>query len=137
MEVATSGVSNGVSTPDAAASVDSGAVIQYLTEVLQVTLGALKSELESAGSLLSDARYHETAQRCMRFATESQVALYVQKDIAAAEEANGDPEGTRKSMSSAATSLSMLADNPNKNRLYSIHITSPPRSRPRRLPSHR
>lgn len=101
MEVATSGVSNGVSTPDAAASVDSGAVIQYLTEVLQVTLGALKSELESAGSLLSDARYHETAQRCMRFATESQVALYVQKDIATAEEANGDAEGAGKSMSSA------------------------------------
>ena len=100
MEVATPGVPNGMPTTDTTV-VDSATVIQYLTEVLQVTLGALKSELESAGSLLSDAKYHETAQRCMRFASESQVALYVQKDISAAVETNGDAEGTGKSMSSA------------------------------------
>lgn len=93
MEVAASGVPNGVSTSDSAALVDSGAVVQYLTEVLQVTLGALKSELESAGSLLSAARYNETVQRCTRFAAESQVALYVQKDIVAAEETNGESDG--------------------------------------------
>lgn len=93
MEIASSGAPNGVSTPETAVLVDSGAVIQYLTEVLQVTLGALKSELESAGSLLSAARYNETVQRCTRFASESQVALYVQKDIAAAEETNGETEG--------------------------------------------
>ena len=72
--------------------VDSGAVIQYLTEVLQVTLGAQKSELESAGSLLSESKYNETQQRCTRFASESQVALYVQKDIVPAEETNGEAE---------------------------------------------
>lgn len=96
MEVATPGVPNGVSTPETAAMVDSGAVIQYLTEVLQVTLGAQKSELESAGSLLSESRYNETVQRCTRFASESQVALYVQKDIVAAEEANGETENQGK-----------------------------------------
>jgi len=93
MEVASTEVLNGVPTPDTAALVDSGAVIQYLTEVLQVTLGALKSELETAGSLLSEPRYDETVQRCTRFASESQVALYVQKDIAGAEETNGETEG--------------------------------------------
>jgi dynein heavy chain 1 len=101
MEVASTGVPNGVSTPDTAALVDSGAVIQYLTEVLQVTLGALKSELETAGSLLSEARYNETVQRCTRFASESQVALYVQKDIAGAEETNGENEGPGESSPSA------------------------------------
>jgi dynein heavy chain 1 len=92
MEVATVGVPNGVSTPETALLVDSGAVIQYLSEVLQVTLGAQKSELEAAGSLLSESKYSETLQRCTRFASESQVALYVQKDIVAAEETNGEAE---------------------------------------------
>ncbi|KGO60550.1 Dynein heavy chain, domain-2 [Penicillium expansum] len=92
MEVASSGVPNGTSTPETAALVDSGAVIQYLTELLQVTLGAQRSELESAGSLLSESRYNETLQRCTRFASEAQVALYVQKDIVIAEEANGETE---------------------------------------------
>lgn len=92
MEVASSGVPNGVSVTEATALVDSGAVIQYLTEVLQVTLGAQKSELESDGSLLSESRYNDTLQRCTRFASESQVALYVQKDIVAAEETNGEAE---------------------------------------------
>lgn len=92
MEVASTGVPNGVSSPGQT-SVDSGAVVQYLTEVLQVTLGALKTELESAGSLLSSARYSDTLQRCMRFATESQVALYVQKDLVASEESNAPEDG--------------------------------------------
>lgn len=96
MEVAATETPNGVSAPDIAVSVDSDTVIQYLTEVLQVTLGALKSELQSGGSLLSSARYQDTAQKCMRFACEPQVALYVQKDIATAEEANGDREDAGK-----------------------------------------
>lgn len=92
MEVASLEAPNGVPATETTTMVDSGAVVQYLTEVLQVTLGALKSELESAGSLLSAARYNETVQRCTRFASESQVALYVQKDIAATEETNGETE---------------------------------------------
>lgn len=102
MEVASTGVPNGVSTSETAALVDSGAVIQYLTEVLQVTLGALKSELETAGSLLSAARYNETVQRCTRFTSETQVALYVQKDIAAAEETNGETEESGVSIRSCS-----------------------------------
>ncbi|KAJ5558498.1 hypothetical protein N7461_002470 [Penicillium sp. DV-2018c] len=92
MEVASSGVPNGVPATDTADLVDSGAIIQYLTEVLQVTLGAQRSELESAGNLLSESRYNETLQRCTRFASESQVALYVQKDIVTADDTNGETE---------------------------------------------
>lgn len=92
MEVASTEVPNGVPGPAQASLVDAGAVIQYLTEVLQVTLGALKTELEGAGSLLSPAKYNDTVQRCMRFASEAQVALYVQKDLVASEDTN-DAEG--------------------------------------------
>lgn len=117
MEVASSGVPNGASTPETAALVDSGAVIQYLTEVLQVTLGAQRSELESAGSLLSESRYNETLQRCTRFASEAQVALYVQKDIVAVEETNGETEdqavqyayNLSSDISSAPTTVSSVA----------------------------
>lgn len=87
MEVASAGVPNGVSAPGQA-SLDPGAVVQYLTEVLQVTLGALKTELEDAGSLLSKAKYSDTVHRCMRFATEPQTALYVQKDLVASDESD-------------------------------------------------
>lgn len=92
MEVASTEVPNGVPGPAQASLVDADTVIQYLTEVLQVTLGALKTELEGAGSLLSSAKYNDTVQRCMRFASEAQVALYVQKDLVASEETN-DAEG--------------------------------------------
>lgn len=117
MEVASSGVPNGASAPETAALVDSGAVIQYLTEVLQVTLGAQRSELESAGSLLSESRYNETLQRCTRFASEAQVALYVQKDIVTVEETNGETEdqaveyvyNLSSDISSAPTTVSSVA----------------------------
>lgn len=94
MEVASAGISNGVSAPTQASFVDSSAIIQYLSDVLQVTLGALRTELERTGSLLSEAKYNETVQRCTRFASESQVALYVQKDLVGSEESAGaDEEG--------------------------------------------
>ncbi|KAF9889413.1 hypothetical protein FE257_007314 [Aspergillus nanangensis] len=88
MEVASSG-SNGVAPGTPATFVDSNTVVQYLVDVLQVTLGALKTDLEGPGSLLSKSKYSETVQRCTRFASESQVALYVQKDLVASEEPNG------------------------------------------------
>ncbi|KAK1146072.1 dynein heavy chain [Aspergillus melleus] len=93
MEIASHGVSNGVSTPTQASLVDSSAVIHFLVEVLQVTLGALRIELEGAGSLLSKEKYEETVQRCTRFASESQMALYVQKDIVGSEVTNGADDG--------------------------------------------
>jgi dynein heavy chain 1 len=68
-------------------------VVEYLTAVLQITLGASGKDLEAAGSLLSKARYSDTVQRCTRFAAESQsAALYVLKDVVAGE-ADGEDVG--------------------------------------------
>lgn len=90
MEVASPGVPNGLAAPTPVPVADANVVVQYLTEVLQVTLGASKRDLESTGSLLSKAKYSETVQRCTRFASDSQVALYVQQDLVGAEEPNGN-----------------------------------------------
>jgi dynein heavy chain 1 len=62
-------------------TIDPVLVVEHLAAVLEITLGATRRELENIGSLLSKARYSDTVQRCTRFATESQVALYVRKDI--------------------------------------------------------
>ncbi|KAH8912297.1 hypothetical protein BR93DRAFT_871202 [Coniochaeta sp. PMI_546] len=72
---------NGVAnTPFAA--IDPVRVVDYLTTQLQVTLGAAKHELDAPGSLLSKASYQDTIQRCTRFATDTQTALYIQKEPA-------------------------------------------------------
>jgi dynein heavy chain 1 len=81
---------NGTSTPttittNAFSAVNPAVVVEYLTAVLEITLGASRKDLEAPGSLLSKAKYSETFQRCTRFAAESQSALYVLKDIAADE----------------------------------------------------
>ncbi|OJJ50928.1 hypothetical protein ASPZODRAFT_57610 [Penicilliopsis zonata CBS 506.65] len=96
MEVVASAgaATNGVSTPNPVSLVDPNVLIHYLVEVLQVTLGASRADLESTGSLLSKAKYNETAQRCLRFASESQVALYVQKDVVESEETDGADDGS-------------------------------------------
>ncbi|MCJ1433426.1 hypothetical protein MMC27_002786 [Xylographa pallens] len=71
------------------ASIDPNLVVQHLLDVLEVTLGASSSDLDGPGSLLSKARKSETIQRCTRFASESQVVLYIQKDVASPEATNG------------------------------------------------
>lgn len=95
MEVASSEVSNSLPPPNPLPAADPDSVVQHLTEVLQGTLGGLKQDLESPGSLLSKAKYSETTQKCVRFASESQTALYVHKDIVEAEETNGTEDGLR------------------------------------------
>ena len=96
MEVASPGVSNGLAASSPLPLADPSVVVQHLTEVLQVTLGALKRDLESSGSLLSKAKYSETVQRCTRFASETQVALYAQKELVGTDdEPNGTDEGSR------------------------------------------
>ncbi|KAM7195585.1 Dynein heavy chain, N-terminal region 1 domain containing protein [Rhypophila sp. PSN 637] len=89
---------NGVSTTPFAA-IDPVRVVDHLATLLQATLGATRAELEAPGSLLSKFRYSDTVQRCSRFALDAQVALYIQKDLAALPEAleNGasaDGDGT-------------------------------------------
>lgn len=62
-------------------AIDPALLVEYLRELLSVTLGASREDLEGPGSLLSKSRYSDTVQRCTRFATESQLVLYIQKDI--------------------------------------------------------
>ena len=88
MEVVSPGA-NGVPSTNSFTSIDPNLVVEHLTDVLEVTLGASRLDLEASGSLLSKSRRSDTIQRCTRFASESQVALYVQKDLVSANQANG------------------------------------------------
>ncbi|KAK4143340.1 dynein heavy chain, N-terminal region 1-domain-containing protein [Dichotomopilus funicola] len=84
---------NGVGTTTSFAAIDPERVVDHLAVLLEATLGATRAELEAPGSLLSKARYSDTLQRCNRFAVDTQVALYIQKDLSAAEGLeNGDVE---------------------------------------------
>lgn len=102
MEVASAGVPNGVSAPNQPSLWDPDVLVHYLVEVLQVTLGALRSELESTGSLLSKAKCNETVQRLTRFVSEPQTALFVQKDIVPTEETNGTEDGSCMSLNASS-----------------------------------
>lgn len=63
------------------ASIDPTLIVDYLANVISIALGASRPELEAPGNLLSADSYSDTIQRCSRFATDTQVALYIQKDI--------------------------------------------------------
>jgi dynein heavy chain 1 len=87
------GVANGTPTAPTTNAVDPRDIIKYLSNVLEVTLGASTEELKSRGSLLEDSLIGDTLARCTRFALEAQVALYVLKDAVAggaAAQINGD-----------------------------------------------
>ncbi|KAI9713200.1 MAG: Dynein heavy chain, cytoplasmic [Bogoriella megaspora] len=71
---------NGTLTHEDAPHLDPQVIVDYIKDVLQVTLGATEHDLTADGSILSSARLPNTIQRCTRFAQESQVALYVQKE---------------------------------------------------------
>lgn len=76
-----------------AAIIDPNLVVQYLVDLLEITLGASTDDLEKRGSILSESKKSDTVQRCTRFASESQVALYVQKDVVSPDVPNGRPNG--------------------------------------------
>ena len=71
------GVGNGSPMEPVFQAADPQAIIRYLSSVLEVTLGVTEAELQSPGSLLSEGLLQDTLSRCMRFALERQVALYV------------------------------------------------------------
>lgn len=68
-------------------------VVRYLVDLLEITLGASTEDLESKGSILSETKHSDTVQRCTRFASESQVAIYVQKDVISPDVPNGRANG--------------------------------------------
>ena len=71
-------------------SIDPESILQHLSELLGVTLGASSDDLESPGSLLSPENRSDTSQRCLRFASETQVAIYIQKDLIAPHTKEGE-----------------------------------------------
>lgn len=85
---------NGLSPPPFP-TIEPERVLEHLTSVCQIALGASKEDLEQPGNLLHGARYSETISRCTRFANDSQNVLYIQKDIAAssAVDNGGDTAG--------------------------------------------
>lgn len=82
--------SNGVSSPSFN-FVDPKVIVEHLASVVSIALGATRAELERPGSLLSSASYSDTVNRCGRFATDSQVALYIQKDAEALDNISDGP----------------------------------------------
>ncbi|KAI9803379.1 MAG: hypothetical protein M1833_000898 [Piccolia ochrophora] len=80
---------NGVASPPSLPTIDPTLVVEHLTDLIHITLGASDTDLQNHGSLLSKLKYSDTLQRCTRFASESQVALYVQKDLVAEDGVNG------------------------------------------------
>lgn len=85
-------------TPSSSSStnIDPNVVVRHLVELLETTLGASTEDLESPGSLLSGSKRHDTVQRCTRFASEPQNALYVLKNIIVPNQSDVDyiPPGT-------------------------------------------
>jgi len=88
---ANSGPSNPVPTGTMISAFNPVVLADYLAEVLAVTLGSKKSDLEALGSLFHSDKYSETLQKLSRYATEPVVALYASKDTFEAEEALSDP----------------------------------------------
>ncbi|KAG9804250.1 dynein heavy chain, partial [Aureobasidium melanogenum] len=66
--------------PPPTSTIDPQLIISYLESVLHVTLGASKEELQANNSFLSPENLPETLARCQRFASEAQVAIYVQQE---------------------------------------------------------
>ena len=76
-------------------AMDPARVVEHLAHLLEAALGASRDELEAPGSLLSKARYNDTLQRCTRFANDSLVSLYIQKDLPATPQLeNGDVDSS-------------------------------------------
>jgi len=124
------------------APIDPSRVVDHLAVVLEAALGASRDELHAPESLLSKARYSDTLQRCTRFANDTQISLFVQKDLAPSPEGeNGVGDTSRWTPSplpppavsgwSGADDDVLLQDRP----LMFTLSPSTCRPRPRRSPS--
>ncbi|OTA63575.1 hypothetical protein K449DRAFT_464224 [Hypoxylon sp. EC38] len=99
---------NGLS-PSSFITIDPAVVVDYLASVITIALGATREELERPDNLLSKANYADTLQRCSRFATDTQVALYVQKDI---KPSNDISDGPADNVSYTYTITSEISSSP-------------------------
>ena len=92
MEVASPGLNGHAPSMNGSTGLDPSAIVDYLTDVLEIHLGASATDLEREGSLLSPSKKQDTISRCIRFASDSQNVLYVLKDRVTRERnnVNGD-----------------------------------------------
>ncbi|KAK4618664.1 Dynein heavy chain, cytoplasmic [Fulvia fulva] len=91
---AVNGVANGApAAPAPTTIIEPQAITTYLSKVLESTLGATDEELRAVGSLLNEANLDDTFARCMRFAQEQQMALYVLRQAPIAPLENGHTNG--------------------------------------------
>ena len=80
MEILSPTTPNGNGVAPAPETADPFAVLEHIANLIEVSLGAAKKELEAVGSLLSKSQHAETLEKCAQFAADTQVALYAQKD---------------------------------------------------------
>ena len=69
---------NGVHLPE---TTDPILVLEHIARLIETNLGAARRELEAVGNLLSQSNQNQSLERCSRFVTEPQVALFGQKDL--------------------------------------------------------
>ena len=94
MDVVSPGLNGHVPSPDPDGAFHSDTLVQHLADLVEVTLGASTDDLERPGSLLSSTERSDTVRRCTRFASESMVAIYVQKSLTDIQQFNGDGDRT-------------------------------------------
>jgi dynein heavy chain 1, cytosolic len=87
---------NGVSPTAAFSAIDPAVVVDYLASVVSIALGAAPGALDRPGNLLSEENRADTLQRCARFASDAQVALYIQKETVPSAEVPDGPEDKGK-----------------------------------------
>ena len=88
---------NGEPPKDVASTPSPHTIVEYLKNLLHITLNATQDDLQADESLLSDAHINDTVERCARFLQGQRTALYVQKHAhlfyGSAADLNGDAPG--------------------------------------------
>ena len=126
MEMLSPSTLNGVAASIPPSTADPLQVLEHIAALIQTTLGVARKELEAVGSLLSKTKHSETLSRCARFASESQVALYAQKDLIEEKLANGHDERLGNRLFQLRRSmLTYLFQSLNLLTLFPLHPRSP------------
>jgi dynein heavy chain 1, cytosolic len=100
---------NGVSPSSAVFNaIEPSLVVDHLAAVVTIALGATRHDLERDGNLLSSASYADTLQRCSRFASDAQVAMYIQKELIPTTDAPDGPADTGENFSSDQSRARLL-----------------------------
>ena len=82
MEVLPRNHTNGITHDiDQLESSDPVLVLEHIARLIEANLGAARDQLEAVGNLLSQSEQSISLDRCSRFAGETQVALFAQKDL--------------------------------------------------------